>query len=127
LRLSHQPKSANPGVGQVAHVLRVKGGRSSVANNFPFILCLKFPTIALVLLEPLKLSIRRTSILGRVTTLGTLFDSNAYTPDTDFQTQELVMPAVTFDFTQNMYWLEVTLTKADALNQPGFGSAQITQ
>lgn len=35
------------------------------------------------------------------------------------------MPAIAFDFSQNVYWLEVTLTKTDTLNQPGFGSAQI--
>jgi hypothetical protein len=37
------------------------------------------------------------------------------------------MPAITFDFAQNTYWLEVTLMKADAANQPGFGSAQINR
>ena len=72
-------------------------------------------------------AIVRASIFGGASTLGTLFDSNAYTPGSGFQTQEIVMPALTFDFTQNLYWLEVRLIKADDLNQPGFGSAQINQ
>jgi hypothetical protein len=37
------------------------------------------------------------------------------------------MPALTFDFTQNVYWLEVTLVKDNSANQPGFGSAQLKQ
>lgn len=64
---------------------------------------------------------------GAPTTLGTLFDSDAYTGSSGFQTQEILMPALTFDFTQNVYWLEVTMTKSGAGNQPGFGSAQINR
>jgi hypothetical protein len=64
---------------------------------------------------------------GAPSTLGTIFDSDIYASGTGFQTQEIVMPAVTFDFSQYVYWLEVTLTKTDAANQPGFGSAQINQ
>lgn len=64
---------------------------------------------------------------GGSVTLGTLFDSDAYAPSLSFQSQEILMPALAFDFTQNLYWLEVTLTKADAANQPAFGSAQVNQ
>ena len=64
---------------------------------------------------------------GAPTTLGTLFDSESYPPGAGFQTQEIVMPALTFDFTQNVYWLEVFLQKANPSLQPGFASAQIIQ
>jgi hypothetical protein len=72
-------------------------------------------------------AIIRSPMTGGAATLGTLFDSDSFDPSAGFQTQEIVMPAVAFDFTQNVYWLEVTLTKTDAANQPGFGSAQINQ
>lgn len=72
-------------------------------------------------------AIVRSPSTGGATTLGTVFDSDNYPPGSGFQTQEIVMPAIAFDFTQNTYWLEVTLTKADTANQPGFGSAQIDQ
>jgi hypothetical protein len=72
-------------------------------------------------------AILRGSITGGVATLGTLFDSDNFAPGTGFQTQEIVMPSITFDFTQSVYWLEVTMTKAGAANQPGFGSAQINR
>lgn len=64
---------------------------------------------------------------GAPTTLGTIFDSDEYTPNGGFQTQEIIMPALVFDFTQNVYWLEVRMTKDSTSNQPGFGSAQINK
>lgn len=72
-------------------------------------------------------AIRGSSINGGMLNLGTVFDSDAFTPGSGFQTQEILMPAAVFDFTQNTYWLEVTLTKAETSNQPGFGLAQIIQ
>lgn len=72
-------------------------------------------------------AIMRSPITGGVATLGTVFDSDDYTPGTGFQTQEILMPVLTFDFSQNIYWLEVTMTKSAATNQPGFGSAQINR
>jgi uncharacterized repeat protein (TIGR01451 family) len=72
-------------------------------------------------------AIMRSPISGGVATVGTLFDSDAYTPVNGFQSQEILMPAVTFDFTQNVYWLEVIMIKSGTTNQPGFGSAQINR
>lgn len=72
-------------------------------------------------------AIVRSPISGGATTIGTLFDSDAYAPGSGFQMQQILMPALVFDFTLNTYWLEVTLTKTDTLNQPGFGGAQINQ
>lgn len=72
-------------------------------------------------------AIIQSPITGGATTIGTLFDSNAYAPGSGFQTQEILMPALVFDFTQNTYWLEVTMTKDDAANQPGIGTVQINQ
>ena len=72
-------------------------------------------------------SIVRSPITGGAVTIGTLFDSDVYTPGSGFQTQEILMSPLTFDFTQNTYWLEVRLTKEDTSNQPGFGSAHINQ
>jgi hypothetical protein len=69
----------------------------------------------------------QANINGGANAVGTLFDSDAFAPAGGYQTQEVVMPAVTFDFTNNAYWLEVTLTKDSSTNQPGFGAAQITQ
>ena len=69
----------------------------------------------------------RAGIFGGVGSLGTVFDSDTYTPGSGFQLQEILMPAITFDFTQNIYWLEVTMIKTDPLSQPGFGSAQLNQ
>jgi hypothetical protein len=70
--------------------------------------------------------IMQANINGGNTQLGTLFDSDAFAPG-GFQTQEILMPAISFDFVNNSYWLEVTLTKADTMNIPAFGSAQINQ
>jgi uncharacterized repeat protein (TIGR01451 family) len=72
-------------------------------------------------------AIRASSIVGGVATVGTIFDSNAFIPGVAFQTREVTMPVSTFDFRQNAYWLEVTLTKAATTNQPAFASAQINQ
>lgn len=72
-------------------------------------------------------AVMRSSLNGGTATLGTIFDSDMFAPGSGFQTQEILMPALLFDFTQNAYWLEVTLTKAQTTNQPGFGSAQLTQ
>jgi hypothetical protein len=72
-------------------------------------------------------TIRRSNISGGVSTLGTIFDSDNFEPANGFQTQEVVMPALTFDFTQNTYWLEVTLVKIGTANQPGFGLAHINR
>jgi hypothetical protein len=72
-------------------------------------------------------AIKQSPITGGVSTLGIIFDSDAYAASTSFQTQELVMPHVPFDFTQNVYWLEVTLTKTDVSLQPAFGAAQLNQ
>jgi uncharacterized repeat protein (TIGR01451 family) len=71
--------------------------------------------------------IRSSNILGGLATLGTILDSNAFISATGFQTREVTMPVVTFNFAQNSYWLEVTLTKNSTSNQPGFGLAQINQ
>ncbi len=71
--------------------------------------------------------IMESNINGGSITLGTIFDSDSFTPGTGYQTQEVVIPALTFDFINNAYWLEVTLTKDSVSNQPGFGSAQILQ
>jgi uncharacterized repeat protein (TIGR01451 family) len=72
-------------------------------------------------------AIMRSNITGGVATMGTLFDSDTFTPNSGFQMQELIMPPITFDFTQNFYWLEVIMTKDTTTNQPGFGAAQINQ
>ena len=72
-------------------------------------------------------AVKSSSILGGLATPGTLFDSNAFISGTGFQTREVTMPALTFNFAQNAYWLEVTLTKDSTTNQPGFGLAQINQ
>lgn len=71
--------------------------------------------------------IRSSNIFGGLNTLGTIFDSNAFIPATGFQTREVMMPALTFNFAQTSYWLEVTMTKSSPTNQPGFGLAQINQ
>ncbi|HEX8921790.1 MAG TPA: DUF11 domain-containing protein, partial [Pyrinomonadaceae bacterium] len=72
-------------------------------------------------------SIIQSSITGGSTTLGTIFDSDDYSPNSGFQTQDLVMPVIPFNFAQNTYWLEVILVKSGETNQPGFGSAQIAR
>lgn len=72
-------------------------------------------------------AIIRSPITGGATSIGTVFDSDTYLPGTGFQTQQILMPALVFDFSQNTYWLEVTLTKAGTANQPGLGSVQINQ
>jgi hypothetical protein len=71
--------------------------------------------------------IMESNINGGSIILGTVFDSESFAPGSGYQTQEIVMPALAFDFTQNVYWLEVTLTKDSVSNQPGFGAAQIAQ
>lgn len=70
-------------------------------------------------------AIRSSNITGGMATVGTIFDSDAFIPTAAFQSREVTMPALSFDFTRNFYWLEVTLVKAAATNQPAFGSAQI--
>jgi uncharacterized repeat protein (TIGR01451 family) len=72
-----------------------------------------------------SVAIRSSNILGGLATVGTVFDSNAFMPAAAFQTREVTMPALTFDFARNFYWLEVTLAKAGTANQPAFASAQI--
>lgn len=73
-------------------------------------------------------SILRSPFSGGVAQqVGTVFDSDTFAPGSGFQTQEITFPAATFDFVNNVYWLEVTMTKANAANQPGFGLAQIIQ
>jgi hypothetical protein len=72
-------------------------------------------------------TIMRANIFGGVATVGTVFDSDTFTPSSGFQMQEILMPAVLFDFTQNTYWLEVTMVKDNTTNQPGFGLSQIVQ
>jgi hypothetical protein len=72
-------------------------------------------------------AIKANGITGGAATLGTIFDSNTYAASTNFQTQEITFPGGTFDFTQNTYWLEVTLTKSSTTNQPAFASAQINR
>jgi uncharacterized repeat protein (TIGR01451 family) len=71
--------------------------------------------------------IMQANINGGSTQIGTLFDSDNFTPASGYQMQEIAMPTLTFDFSQNIYWLEVTLTKASTSNQPGFGAALIMQ
>jgi glucose/arabinose dehydrogenase len=71
--------------------------------------------------------IKSSNLSGGLATLGTIFDSNAFIPVTGFQTREVTMPVLTFNFAQNSYWLEVTLTKDSTSNQPAFGLAQINQ
>lgn len=72
-------------------------------------------------------SIMRSPVNGGVSTVGTTFDSDAHASGSGFQTQEITFPAATFDFVNNIYWLEVTMTKANPTNVPGFGFAQIIQ
>jgi hypothetical protein len=72
-------------------------------------------------------AIIKSPITGGATTIGTIFDSDTYVPSSGFQTQEILMPALVFDFSQNTYWLEVTMTKTNSSNQPGLGSVQINQ
>jgi hypothetical protein len=72
-------------------------------------------------------TIKRSTITGGIATLGTILDSDNFEPGNGFQTQQVVMPALTFDFTQNTYWLEVTLVKTGTATQPAFGSAQINR
>ena len=71
-------------------------------------------------------AIKQSPFAGGAAIVGTIFDSDAFAPG-GYQTQEVLMPALTFDFDNNVYWLEVTLTKAATSNQPGFASAQINQ
>lgn len=72
-----------------------------------------------------RVAIMASPITGKVATLGTIFDSDNFAPGSGFQTQVISMPAITFNFTHFVYWLEVTMTKSGATNQPGFGAAQI--
>lgn len=72
-------------------------------------------------------TIIQSPITGGATAIGTIFDSDTFAPGSGFQTQEILMPALTFNFAQNTYWLEVQLIKTDAANQPGLGSVQINQ
>jgi hypothetical protein len=72
-------------------------------------------------------AIMRSPITGGAAQLGTVFDSDNFAADASYQTQEALMPSITFDFTQYVYWLEVTMTKDTTANQPGFGLAQINQ
>lgn len=72
-------------------------------------------------------AIRASGISGGVATLGTIFDSNAYPASANFQTQEITFLPVMFNFTENNYWLEVTLVKSSPANQPAFASAQISR
>jgi Subtilase family/Bacterial Ig domain len=72
-------------------------------------------------------SLMSANLFGGVSTLGTMFDSDSFGPGSGFQTQEVIMPAVTFNFLQNVYWLEVRLIKDNTTNQPGFGAAMINQ
>jgi hypothetical protein len=71
--------------------------------------------------------IMESNIDGGSVAVGTLFDSDNFTPGSGYQTQELQMPVIFFGFELNTYWLEVTLTKDSATNQPGFGAAQLNQ
>jgi hypothetical protein len=71
-------------------------------------------------------AIKQAPNTGGSSTIGTLFDSDTF-PAGGYQTQEIIFPAVTFDFVNNIYWLEVTLTKENTTNQPGFASAHIFQ
>lgn len=72
-------------------------------------------------------TIMQSNIAGGVTRLGAIFNSDNFEPANGFQTQEIVTSPLTFNFTQNTYWLEVTLVKISPTNQPGFGSAQINR
>jgi hypothetical protein len=67
----------------------------------------------------------RADILGGVSTLGTFLDSDTFAPSSGFQTQTVTMPALSFNFLQSIYWLDVTMVKDAPTNQPGFGSAQV--
>ena len=72
-----------------------------------------------------SVAIRSSNIMGGIATIGTIFDSNAFVPVAAFQTREVTMPVLSFDFARNFYWLEVTMTKTATTNQPAFASAQI--
>jgi hypothetical protein len=69
----------------------------------------------------------QTPLAGGVIPLGTLFDSELFVASANFQTQEVIMPAITFDFENNTYWVEVTLIKNTTTDQPGISLIHVNQ
>ena len=61
---------------------------------------------------------------GGIETITT-FDSDSLTANSGFQTAPNVLFTHTFDFTNYVYWLDVTLNRIDATGQPGFAGAII--
>ena len=61
---------------------------------------------------------------GGIETIAT-FDSDSLTASSGFQTPANVLFTHTFDFTNYVYWLDVTLNRIDATGQPGFAGAII--
>jgi hypothetical protein len=61
---------------------------------------------------------------GGIETITT-FDSDSLTASSGFQTPANVLFTHTFDFTNYVYWLDVTLNRIDATGQPGFAGAII--
>ena len=69
------------------------------------------------------LTLRRSNIAaGGIETVAT-FDSDSITPGSGFQTPADVLFSHTFDFTNYVYWLDVTLNRIDATGTPGFAGA----
>lgn len=71
------------------------------------------------------ITLRRTSLAaGGIETIAT-FDSDTVAANSGFQTPADVLFTHTFDFTNYVYWLDVTLNRIDSTGLPGFGGAII--
>jgi hypothetical protein len=72
-----------------------------------------------------QVALKRSNVAaGGIETITT-FDSESLTANSGFQTPANVLFTHTFDFTNYVYWLEVTLNRIDATGQPGFAGAII--
>jgi hypothetical protein len=70
-------------------------------------------------------ALKRSNVAaGGIETIAT-FDSDSLTASSGFQTPANVLFTHTFDFTNYVYWLDVTLNRIDATGQPGFAGAII--
>jgi hypothetical protein len=70
-------------------------------------------------------ALKRSNVAaGGIETIAT-FDSDSLTASSGFQTPGNVLFTHTFDFTNYVYWLDVTLNRIDETGQPGFAGAII--
>jgi hypothetical protein len=70
-------------------------------------------------------ALKRSNVAaGGIETIAT-FDSDSLTASSGFQTPANVTFTHTFDFTNYVYWLDVTLNRIDETGQPGFAGAII--